>query len=174
MQLQLEKYIRSFPDFPKPGILFRDISPILSSPEAMAYIAEEFHQYFKGHHVDLIAGTEARGLIFASAIAMVFGKGLVMVRKKGKLPGPTQHIAYDLEYNNAILEVQHNAVTPGQRILIVDDLLATGGTSKAAGQLIQNLGGTIVGYAFVIELAALQGRSVIGDYDIKTLVTYHD
>lgn len=173
MTIKLEHYIRSFPDFPKPGIMFRDISPLLSAPEAMQHIVAEIHQHFNQHQVDLIAGVEARGLIFANAVAMTFGKGLVMVRKKGKLPGPTKDISYTLEYNSSTLEMQHDAIKPGQNVLIVDDLLATGGTSKAAGDLIQHLGGTIVGYAFVIELASLKGRAIIGNnHEIKTLVTY--
>lgn len=170
--MQLEKYIHNYPDFPKLGITFRDISPLLSSPEAMDYIANEFFRYFKNHDVDLIAGAEARGLIFASTAAMVFHKGLVMVRKKGKLPGNTHAIPYELEYNSAALEMQRHAIQPGQRVLIVDDLLATGGTASAAGKLVEDLGGVVAGYAFVIELAELQGRSVIGDYDIQSLVTY--
>lgn len=171
--MNLKNYIRDFPDFPKPGILFRDISPILRAPEAMQFINDEFCEYFGDKKIDLIAGTEARGLIFASSLAVHLDKGLVMVRKHGKLPGHTKEISYALEYNNAVLEMQHDAIEPGQRVLIVDDLLATGGTSIAAAKLIEQLGGVVVGYAFVIELAFLNGRRVIGDnYDIKTLVTY--
>lgn len=172
--MNLKNYIRDFPDFPKPGILFRDISPILSSPKAVSYIVDEFYNYFKDKGVDLITGAETRGLIFASAMTTKFNKGLFMVRKKGKLPGATRHISYELEYNTAILEVQHDAIQPGQRVLIIDDLLATGGTSSATAKLIEHLGGVVVGFAFVIELAALKGREMINNYDIKTLVTYDD
>jgi len=170
--MDLKSYIRDFPNFPKQGILFRDISPMIKAPEAMHYIAEQFCEHFQDMHVDVIAGAEARGLIFASVLAMYMNKGLVMLRKKGKLPGETHSIQYDLEYNVATLEVQKDLIQPGQRVLIVDDLLATGGTSKAAAQLVEMLGCTVVGFAFVVELLALRGREVIGDYEIKTLVTY--
>lgn len=170
--MDLKSYIRDFPDFPKAGIVFKDISPLLKSPTAMRYVSDQFCERFRDCQVDLIAGAEARGLIFASVVAAQMNKGLVMLRKKGKLPGQTHNIQYELEYNVATLEVQKDLATPGQRILIVDDLLATGGTSRAAAQLVEMIGCTVVGFAFVVELPALHGREVIGDYDIQTLVTY--
>jgi adenine phosphoribosyltransferase len=172
--MNLKNYIRDFPNFPKPGILFRDISPLLRAPEAMEHVSQQFCDHFKDHKIDLIAGTEARGMLFASTLATTMRKGLIMVRKKGKLPGPTHHLAYELEYNSAALEVQQDAIAPGQNILIVDDLLATGGTSSATAKLIETLGGTIAGFAFVIELEFLNGRAALGNYNIKTLVNYND
>ena len=140
----------------------------------MEYIANEFSKHFQNKPFDVIAGAESRGLIFASAFAMKVGKGCVMVRKKGKLPGPTEEISYGLEYAEGVLEIQQDAILPGQRVLMVDDLLATGGTAKASHELIERVGGHVVGYAFVVELGFLGGRDVIGDYDIKTLVNYDE
>ena len=172
--MNLKSYLREFLDFPKPGINFKDIAPLLKSPEAMTYIGKEFSQYFADKSYDIIAGAESRGLIFASAFAMQVHKGCIMVRKQGKLPGPTENIEYGLEYSDGILELQKDAIMPGQKVLIVDDLLATGGTARAARMLIEKLGGIVIGYAFVIELDFLKGREVIGDYDIKTLVNYDE
>ena len=172
--MNLKDHIREFLDFPIPGINFKDISPLLKSPEAMDYIAQEFHNHLKDKPFDIIAGAESRGLIFASAFAMKFGKGCIMVRKKGRLPGPIVNIEYGLEYADGVLEVQTDAIKPGQKVLIVDDLLATGGTARAARQLIEKVGGEVIGYAFVIELDFLKGREVIGDYDIQTLVSYDE
>ena len=170
--MDLKSYIRNFPNFPKEGIIFRDISPILKSPDAMKYIAVQFSRHFNIDEIDFIAGTEARGLIFASFLASHLNKGLIMLRKKGKLPGEIHQVEYELEYNTAILEVQRDLITSGQRVLIVDDLLATGGTSLASAALIEKIGGKVAGFAFVVELASLEGRKNIGDYEIKTLVTY--
>lgn len=170
--MNLQSYIREFLDFPKPGINFKDISPILKSPQAMDYIVSEFSSYFEGKPYDIIAGAESRGLIFASAFAMRVVKGCIMVRKSGKLPGPIENIEYGLEYADGILEIQADAIEPGQKVLIVDDLLATGGTARATRQLIEKLGGNVIGYAFVVELNYLKGREVIGDYDIHTLISF--
>jgi len=170
--MNLKSYIREFLDFPKPGINFKDISPILKSPQAMDYIVSEFSSYFEGKPYDIIAGAESRGLIFASAFAMRVVKGCIMVRKLGKLPGPIENIEYGLEYADGILEIQADAIEPGQKVLIVDDLLATGGTARATRQLIEKVGGSVIGYAFVIELNYLKGREVIGDYDIHTLISF--
>lgn len=172
--MDLKSLIREFRDFPTPGIGFKDICPILESPEAMLYIASEFDKRFKDKPFDIIAGAESRGLLFASAFAMHTEKGCMMVRKKGKLPGPTIEIDYGLEYGAGVLELQADAIQPGDKVLIVDDLLATGGTAKAAARLIERLGGVVVGYAFVIELAFLNGREVIGAYPIETLVVYDE
>jgi len=172
--MNLRSYVREFSDFPKPGINFKDISPLLMSPEAMTYIADEFSQHFPAESYDVIAGAESRGLIFASAFALRVGKSCIMVRKAGKLPGPTESIEYGLEYSDGVLEIQKDAVSSGQRVLIVDDLLATGGTARAARMLIEKVGGQVIGYAFVIELNFLKGREVIGNYNIKTLVNYDE
>ena len=170
--MNLRSYVREFLDFPKPGINFKDISPILKSPQAMDYIVSEFSSYFEGKPYDIIAGAESRGLIFASAFAMRVVKGCIMVRKLGKLPGPIENIEYGLEYADGILEIQADAIEPGQKVLIVDDLLATGGTARATRLLIEKLGGNVIGYAFVVELNYLKGREVIGDYDIRTLISF--
>jgi len=170
--MNLKNHIREFPDFPKPGIMFKDISPVLKNTTAMHYIAKEFYNRFNEKKIDLIAGIESRGLIFASILAMHFNIGFIMARKRGKLPGDVKEVTYDIEYGSSVMEIQHDAVSPGQNVLIVDDLLATGGTCKAAAHLIEKLGGNVVGCAFVIELANLNGRDLIKQYDIQTLVTY--
>lgn len=172
--MDLKTYVREFQDFPKSGINFKDISPILESPAAMDHITSEFTEYFQDKPFDIIAGAESRGLLFASAFAARVHKGCIMVRKKGKLPGPTEQIEYGLEYAEGVLEIQQDAVRPGDKVLVVDDLLATGGTAKAAAQLIEKLGGTVVGFAFVIELDFLKGREMIENYDIQTLVSYDE
>jgi adenine phosphoribosyltransferase len=138
----------------------------------MNYITEKFCEYYKDTDIDLVAGTEARGLIFASVVAKQMHKGLIMLRKKGKLPGDTHQVQYELEYNFATLEIQHDLVKPGQRVLIVDDLLATGGTSSASAKLVEKMGGVVAGFAFVVELAVLKGRKNIDGYKIVTLVRY--
>jgi len=170
--LDLKQYIRDFPDFPKPGILFKDISPILKSPKAMKYVEDRVYEHYKNHPIDLIGGAESRGLIFASVLAQRMGKGLIMIRKKGKLPGPTRKLEYSIEYGNAVMEIQVDAVAKGQNVLLIDDLLATGGTSYAATRLVEDLGGKVTGHAFVVELTALQGRKLIKNCDILTLVQY--
>lgn len=172
--MNLKNYVRDFPDFPKVGIMFKDISPILRSPEAMQYVENCFYDYYKSKPIDLIGGAESRGLIFASSLARRLNKGLIMIRKRGKLPGPTKSISYEIEYGKAIMEIQQDAVKPGQNVLLIDDLLATGGTANAAGKLVESSGGNVVGHAFVIELAFLQGRRVLEDCDILTLVNYDD
>lgn len=170
--MDLKSYIREYPDFPEPGIIFKDISPILRSPDAMRYITDKLYGHFKDKKIDIIAGAESRGLIFASALATRFDKGFVMVRKQGKLPGITNKVAYDIEYGKDIMEIQQDAVKPGQNVWIVDDLLATGGTAKAAAELVEALQGNVVGFSFVIELKFLKGREKIEEYDVQTLVSY--
>jgi len=170
--MNLKNHIKEFRDFPKPGITFRDISPVLKDPVLMKYIVEEIYNHFKDKNIDLIAGIESRGLIFASVLAMRFNVGSIMVRKRGKLPGDIKEFAYDLEYGNSVMEIQHDAVASGQKVLIVDDLLATGGTCKAAAHLVELLGGKVVGCAFVIELQNLNGRKHLSNYEIKTLAAY--
>ena len=170
--MNLKSIIREFPDFPKKGVLFRDISPILKNPTAMQFVIDQFYEIYKNKNVDLIAGIESRGFIIACALAIRFGKGFIMIRKQGKLPGKTMTLAYDIEYGNATMEIQQDAVNKGQNVLIVDDLIATGGTAKAAAQLIERLGGKVVGFAFIVELADLKGRDLIKEYDIHPLVTY--
>jgi len=170
--MDLKSYIREYPDFPKTGIMFKDISPILRSPDAMRYVTDKFYNHFKDKKIDIIAGAESRGLIFASALATRFDKGFVMIRKHGKLPGITNKVAYDIEYGKDIMEVQQDAVAPGQNVWIVDDLLATGGTAKAAAELVEALEGNVVGFSFLMELESLKGREKIKEYDIQTLISY--
>ena len=170
--MNLKSVIREFPDFPKKGVLFRDISPVLKDPRALKFVVDQFYEIYKNKNVDLIAGIESRGFIFASALAIRFGKGCVMIRKQGKLPGKTITLAYDIEYGSATMEIQQDAVSKGQNVLIADDLIATGGTAKAAAQLIERLGGKVAGFAFVVELGDLKGRDLIKGYDIHSLVTY--
>lgn len=170
--MDLKQYIREYPDFPETGILFKDISPILRSPDAMRYISDQFYKHFENKKIDIIAGAESRGLIFASALATRFDKGFIMIRKQGKLPGITNKVAYEIEYGKDIMEIQQDAIAPGQNVWVVDDLLATGGTAKAAAELIEAMEGNVVGFSFVIELAFLKGREKIEDYDIQTLISY--
>jgi len=170
--VDLVKIIRDFPDFPKPGILFRDISPVIKNPKALHYITKTFSDRFPLDSVDIVAGIEARGLAFAALLAAHYDKGFFMVRKKGKLPGPTVNISYGLEYGSAEMEIQQDALEAGQRVLIIDDLLATGGTARAAANLIEKVGAKVAGLAFVIELTELQGRKQLEGYKIETLVSY--
>jgi adenine phosphoribosyltransferase len=170
--MDLKKKIRDIKDFPKKGILFRDITPILKDPEAFAYVTERFAKEFPPRSYDLIAGIESRGFIFGAALAVKTGRGLAIVRKQGKLPGDTIAKSYDIEYGSATMEIQTDAIKKGERVLIVDDLLATGGTAQAATALVEKLGGKVVGMGFVIELDALDGRKKLSKYNIKTLVRY--
>lgn len=170
--MNLKSLIRDFSDFPKNGVLFRDIGPILKNPKAMQFVLDQFYEIYGKKKVDLIAGIESRGFIFACALAIRFGKGFIMIRKQGKLPGKTLSIAYDIEYGNAKMEIQQDAVSRGENVLIADDLIATGGTAKAAAELIERLGGNVVGFAFVVELADLKGRDLIKGYEVHSLVTY--
>lgn len=170
--MNLKNLIREFPNFPKTGILFKDISPLLKSPEALRYITEKAYQHFHDKKINLIAGIESRGFLLASILALRFDTGCIMVRKRGKLPGEIHERAYDIEYGNAIMEIQKDAILPGQRVIIVDDLLATGGTAKAAGHLVEHLKGEVAGCFFLVELTELEGRKHLQNYEIQSLVTY--
>ena len=170
--IQLQKYIRDIPDFPKEGILFRDITPLLADPDALAAAIEALARPFVDAGVDYVAAVEARGFIFGSAVAKVLGAGFVPVRKKGKLPFETMSVTYDLEYGTDTLEVHKDAVEQGSKVLMVDDLLATGGTMAAAARLIDGLGAEIIGMTFLIELTALAGREKLTDYTLHTIISY--
>ncbi len=170
--MNIKEYINEYPDFPKAGIIFRDISPILREPKAFQYVINSFYEEYKDYNIDLIAGIESRGFIFASALALKFNKGMIMIRKQGKLPGYTSTKKYDIEYGNATMEIQKEAIKKGNRVLIIDDLIATGGTARASAQLIEELGGTVVGFAFVIELTSLKGIETISKYKTYSLVRY--
>ncbi len=170
--MDLKKIIRSFPDWPKPGVIFRDIMPLLKDPQVLKYTIDEMLRQWSGKEIDLVAGIESRGFIFGALLAQRLQKGFVAIRKEGKLPGETLRVSYTIEYGSATMEIQKDAVKPGDRVLIVDDLLATGGTAKAAAELIEKLGGVVVGFAFVIELLDLKGREKLKGYTVTSLVTY--
>ena len=170
--MNLREKIAEYPNFPKKGILFRDFSPILKDPSAMESIADEFSKYFHPKNIDLFAGIESRGFILACILASRYNKGMIMIRKAGKLPGKTTKISYTIEYGKDTIEIQKDVIKEGQRILICDDLLATGGTAKASAKLIEKVGGKIVGFAFIIELVDLNGMKGISKYDCKSLVKY--
>ncbi len=170
--MNLREKIAEYPNFPKKGILFRDFSPILKDPSALSLIADEFSKHFHPKDVDLFAGIESRGFILASVLASRYNKGMIMIRKAGKLPGKTVKLSYTIEYGKDTLEIQKDIIKEGQRILICDDLLAPGGTAKASAKLIEKVGGKILGFAFIIELTELNGIKGISKYDCKSLVKY--
>jgi adenine phosphoribosyltransferase len=168
----LRERIRDVPDFPKPGIVFKDITPLLGDEVAFSTVIDEIVVSFGRGTVDKVVGIEARGFIVASPVAYHFGAGFVPVRKKGKLPWETEAETYELEYGEETLEIHRDAISPGERVAIVDDVLATGGTALATARLVESLGGTIVGMAFLIELEFLEGRRRLTDYEVLSLVRY--
>ena len=170
--MNLRDKIGDYPDFPKKGILFRDFSPILGDPSALSFVIEEFSKKFHPNDVDVFAGIESRGFILACALALKYNKGMILLRKAGKLPGKTVKASYTIEYGKAVMEVQKDVMQEGQRVVICDDLLATGGTAKAAAKLIEKIKGVVVGFAFIIELLELNGQEKIKDYRSESLVTY--
>jgi adenine phosphoribosyltransferase len=170
--LNLNNYIRLIPDFPKRGILFRDITPLLGNAVAFREIVHRMADAFADEQIDSIVAAEARGFIFAAPLALELNTAFVPVRKPGKLPHHRHSFSYDLEYGQDTLEMHKDAINPGQRVLVVDDLLATGGTVRACCKLLEETGATIVGCAFAIELAALDGRSTLGKYPIHSVLTY--
>lgn len=160
--IDLRSYVRDVPDFPTAGILFRDITPLLAEPAAFSYAVEAMAEPFRGSAAEKVVAIEARGFMFGAAIARALGLGFVPARKPGKLPGATERISYGLEYGSDGLEIHADALAPGQAVLIVDDVLATGGTAAAASELVERLGARVEGLSFLIELEALQGRSRLG------------
>jgi adenine phosphoribosyltransferase len=170
--INLERYIRSIPDWPKKGILFRDITPLLAHPKAFAAAIDALCADFTDADIEYVAAVEARGFIFGAAVARKLGVGFVPIRKKGKLPFKTESITYDLEYGTDTLQVHCDAVSKGAKVLMVDDLLATGGTMAAACKLIEKIGGQIVGISFLIELSELAGQDKLQRYDVKTVISY--
>jgi adenine phosphoribosyltransferase len=170
--VNLKEKIIEFPDFPSKGILFRDISPLLRDPETISFIVNEFSRHYKSTGIDLLAGIESRGFPLACALALKYNKGMIMIRKQGKLPGRTEKVSYNIEYGNATMEIQSDAVKSGQKVLICDDLLATGGTAKAAASLVEKIGGKVAGFAFIVELTELKGSEVIKNYKYESLVKY--
>ncbi len=169
---KVEDYVKSIPDFPEPGIIFRDVTSVIQDPDGLKLAIDGLVKLLDGVEFDLIAGPESRGFIFGMPVAYLLGKGFVMVRKKGKLPRETVSRSYDLEYGQATIEVHKDAVQPGQKVVLVDDLIATGGSAEAACKLIEELGGTVVKAIFLMELAGLKGREKLKDYNVESLITY--
>ena len=168
----LDKYIRVIPDFPEPGVLFRDITTVFQDAEGMRLAIDSMEDQVKDLDFDVIAAAESRGFIFGAAMAYDLRKPLVLVRKKGKLPWRTESVDYDLEYGKSTLEIHVDAVWPGQKCLLVDDLLATGGTLEAAAKLIEKLGGEVAGILVMIELKGLEGRKKLEGYRVDTVLAY--
>jgi adenine phosphoribosyltransferase len=164
--------IRDIPDFPKPGILFKDITPVLQDPLSLRLVVEHLHRPFVGQGITAVAGMEARGFIFGSLVAWQLGVSFIPLRKPGKLPYDVKSIQYDLEYGSATLEVHTDAVGEGDRVLIIDDLLATGGTALASCELLESLGAEVAACAFMVELVALRGRERLGQRDIHSLLHF--
>ena len=169
---ELRAKIREVPDFPKPGILFYDITTLLREGDAFREVIDHMAEAVKGERIDLVVGMESRGFIFAAPLADRLGAGFVPVRKLGRLPGETVSREYSLEYGSSHLEVHRDAVSPGQRVLLVDDVLATGGTARAGSELVEELGGTLVAAAFVVELLPLGGREALGGREVFSLLQY--
>jgi len=167
----LKLKIRTIPNFPIPGIQFRDITTLLADPDAFNDVIERFVNHYQDEQIDLVVGIEARGFIIGAPLALRLGKGFIPIRKEGKLPGPTHGLDYELEYGSDRLEVHQDAIPVGSRVLMVDDLLATGGTMGVSSRLIEQVGGIIVGYAYLIELVDLKGRKHL-DKPIFSLVTF--
>ena len=170
--MDLKAYIRDVPDFPKPGVLFKDITPLLADPDAFAYAVAKLGAHFATRKVDAIAAAEARGFLFAAPMAIELHKPLIPLRKPGKLPYTTHSYKYDLEYGSAELHVHTDAIIKGANVLLVDDVLATGGTMAAACNLIEQAGGKVAACAFLIELSFLNGRALLGSHDCFSLITY--
>ena len=173
MAKKLEDYVTSIPDFPKEGIIFRDITTVIQDPEGFRLAIDKMQSFLKDVDFDVVVGAESRGFIFGAPIAYNCGKGFALVRKKGKLPRATIEESYELEYGTATIEMHKDAIKPGQKVVLVDDLIATGGTSEAMIRLVERLGGKVVKLVFLIELAGLNGRERLKDYDIDSAIIYN-
>lgn len=169
---KIEEYVRSIPDFPEPGIIFRDVTSILQDADGLKLAIDSMQDYLKDVDVDVIVGTESRGFIFGVPIAYNFHKPFVPVRKKGKLPCETIERSYDLEYGSATIEMHKDSIKPGQKVAIIDDLIATGGTIEAAIKMVEELGGEVVKVIFLMELAGLKGRERLAGYDVQSVIRY--
>lgn len=169
---KLEEYIRSIPDFPEPGIIFRDITTILQDPDGLHLAIQSMQDKLKDTEFDVVVGTESRGFIFGVPIAYNLHKAFVPVRKKGKLPCETVSMEYDLEYGSAVIEMHKDSIKPGQKVVLVDDLVATGGTIEAAIKLVEELGGEVVKVVFLMELAGLKGRERLKGYEVESVLCY--
>ena len=172
MSKRLEDYVTTIPDFPEPGIMFRDITTVISDPDGLKLAVDGLCDLLKDVEYDLVVGPESRGFIFGVPVAYLSGKGFIPVRKKGKLPRETVSQKYDLEYGQAEIEIHKDAIRPGQKVVIVDDLMATGGSAEAAAKLVEKLGGEVVRMVFVMELAGLEGRKKLEGYDVESLIVY--
>jgi adenine phosphoribosyltransferase len=170
--MNLAEHIRSVPDFPIPGILFRDITPLLRDPRALPAAVDAMSRPWADRGVDLVAAMEARGFMFGAAMAISLGAGFVPVRKAGKLPFRTRSIQYTLEYREDVLHIHEDAVDRGQRVVVVDDVIATGGTAKAVVDLVEQLGGDVVGVQFLVELADLGGRDLLAGHDVRAVISF--
>ena len=169
---RIKKMIRTVPDWPKKGIMFRDITTLIKDPDGFRETCDKLYRHYRNRDIDIIACIESRGFIFGSVLAYKMGKGLVLLRKPGKLPAETAKQEYELEYGTDAIEMHLDAIKKGDRVLIVDDLLATGGTMEAAAKLIQKQGGIVVGCAFVIELPELRGKEKLGEFEVFRLVDF--
>jgi adenine phosphoribosyltransferase len=172
MEKKLEDYVVTIPDFPEPGIMFRDITSVIQDPAGLKLAVDGLADLVRDLDFDLVIGPESRGFIFGVPVAYLLGKGFIPVRKKGKLPRETVSQKYDLEYGQAEVEMHKDAIRPGQKVVIVDDLMATGGSAEAAAKLVEKLGGQVVRMVFVMELAGLEGRKKLAGYDVQSLIVY--
>lgn len=169
---KLEEYVKSIPDFPEPGIIFRDVTSVLQDAEGLNLAINTMNDLVKDVDYDVVVGPESRGFIFGTPIAYINKKPMVLIRKKGKLPRETVEMTYDLEYGTATIEIHKDAIVPGQKVLIVDDLIATGGTTEAMVKLVESLGGEVVGVVVLMELAGLNGKEKLGNIPLFSAITY--
>ncbi len=169
---RVEDYVRTIPDFPEEGIMFRDITTVIQDPEGFHLAIDEMIKLLDGVDFDMVVGAESRGFVFGAPIAYALNKGFVLVRKKGKLPCETISQSYDLEYGSAEIEMHKDSIKPGQKVVVVDDLIATGGTIEASIKLIEQLGGEVVKVLFLMELAGLEGKKRLAKYDVESVITY--
>src|SRR6478736_998822 len=168
----LKAHVRDIPDYPRPGVVFKDITPLLAAPDAFAAVVDAVAAPFADRRIDKVVGIEARGFVFAAPVAYRHAAGFVPVRKAGKLPWEIERAEYELEYGTDLLEIHRDAITPGEQVLIVDDVLATGGTASAVVRLVERLGGSVVGLTFLIELAFLDGRKKLEGQSVHTVICY--
>lgn len=169
---KIEDYVRSIPDFPEKGIIFRDITSVLQDADGLALAIDSMQEKLNGTDVDVVVGLESRGFIFGMPVAYNMHKPFIPIRKKGKLPCETIEATYDLEYGSATIEIHKDAIKPGQKVVIIDDLIATGGTVEAAIKLVEQLGGEVVKVLFLLELAGLEGRKKLASYDVESVIVY--
>ncbi len=170
--MELKEYVRDVPDWPKKGIVFKDLTPLFKDPEAFRFALDSLHDRYREAPVDKVVGIEARGFIFAPTLAYMLGAGFVPVRKPRKLPWQTEQVTYELEYGTDTLEMHRDAIEPGENVLLIDDLLATGGTASAVVKLIERQGGKVTGIGFLVELGFLNGRSKLNGHDVYALIQY--